>query len=109
MNARGETGEAIGYINQVRDRVNVPRLKEEDMSKDAVLKHLQNVERPCELALEGSRWYDLIRWGIVENALKDHQKPNCGSFVVAKHKLLPIPHSEFLMNPDWKQNDLYSK
>lgn len=108
LNARGATPEAIGFINQVRDRVNVPALPL-DMSKDAVLKHLQNVERPCELALEGSRWYDLIRWGIVENALKDHEKPNCGSFVAAKHKLLPIPHNEFLMNPDWKQNDHYSK
>lgn len=108
LNARGATPEAIGFINQVRDRVNVPALPL-DMSKDAVLKHLQNVERPCELALEGSRWYDLIRWGIVENALKDHKKPNCGSFVAAKHKLLPIPHNEFLMNPDWKQNDHYSK
>ena len=39
-------------------------------SKEQVLKHLQDVERPCELALEGSRWYDLIRWGIVEDALK---------------------------------------
>ena len=23
--------------------------------------------------LEGSRWYDLIRWGIVEDALKSHE------------------------------------
>ena len=108
LNDRGETAEAIGYINQVRDRVNVPALPL-DMSKDAVLKHLQDVERPCELALEGSRWYDLVRWGIVENTLKDHKKPNCENFVATKHTLLPIPHDEFLLNPDWKQNEGYSK
>lgn len=108
LNDHGETAEAIGFINQVRDRVNVPRLPL-DMNKDAVLKHLQDVERPCELALEGSRWYDLIRWGIVGETLKDHKKPNFGSFVGTKHTLLPIPHEEFLMNPDWKQNEGYSK
>ena len=108
LNDRGATQEAIGFINQVRDRVNVPRLPL-DMSKDAVLKHLQDVERPCELALEGSRWYDLVRWVIVESTLKDHKKPNCENFVATKHTLLPIPHDEFLLNPDWKQNEGFSK
>lgn len=108
LNDRGATADAIGYINQVRARVNVPALPT-TMSKQEVLKHLQDVERPCELALEGSRWYDLIRWGIVENTLKDHEKPYASNFVPTKHTLLPIPHDEFLMNTDWEQNPGYSK
>ncbi len=79
------------------------------MTKDQVLKHLQDVERPCELALEGSRWYDLIRWNIVGKALKEHNKPYVENFVEAKHKLFPIPHSEFLLNKDWEQNPNFSK
>lgn len=108
LNDRGATKEAIGYINEVRRRVNCPDLSDA-MSKDEVLKHLQDVERPCELALEGSRWYDLIRWGIVGKALKEHKKPLAENFVESKHVLIPIPHGEFLLNPDWVQNPGFSK
>lgn len=108
LNHRGATAEAIGYINQVRNRVNVPALST-TMSKEQVLKHLQDVERPCELALEGDRWYDLIRWGITGKALKEHNKPYVENFVETKHLLFPIPHNEFLLNPDWEQNPNYGK
>lgn len=108
LNDRGATAEAIGYINEVRRRVNAPELPK-TLSKDEVLKHLQEVERPCELALEGSRWYDLIRWGIVGKALKEHNKPYVENYVETKHQLLPIPHAEFLLNPDWEQNPNFSK
>ena len=108
LNDRGETAQAIDYINQVRKRVNVTPL-EKTMSKADVLKHLQDVERPCELALEGSRWYDLIRWGIVKQALTDHEKPYVENFVETKHTLFLIPHDEFLLNPDWEQNPNFSK
>lgn len=108
LNHRGATRDAIGYINDVRNRVNVEPLPL-TMSKEAVLKHLQDVERPCELALEGSRWYDLVRWGIVEQALKEHNKPHVGNYVDSKHKLFPIPHYEFLLNPDWEQNPNFGK
>ena len=74
LNDKGETTEAINIINKVRARVNVPALPL-TMGKAEVLKHLQDKERPCELALEGSRWYDLVRWGIVEETLKAHNKP----------------------------------
>ena len=80
-----------------------------ELSKAEVLKHLQDKERPCELALEGSRWYDLVRWGIVEETLKAHNKPFVENYVDTKHQLFPIPHSEFLLNPDWEQNPNYSK
>ncbi len=108
LNKEGNTKEAIKYINQVRDRVHVTPLPD-TMSATEVLKHLQDVERPCELALEGSRWYDLIRWGIVEQALKDHEKPFASNFLSTKHVKLAIPHQEFLMNPDWVQNEGYTK
>ena len=108
LNDKGETTEAINIINKVRARVNVPALPL-TMSKAEVLKHLQDKERPCELALEGSRWYDLVRWGIVEETLKAHNKPFVENYVDTKHQLFPIPHSEFLLNPDWEQNPNYSK
>ena len=108
LNDEGSTTDAIDYINIVRDRSNLVPL-ESGMSKDAVLKHLQDVERPCELALEGIRWYDLIRWGNVAEALQNHNKPHCDNFQASKHTLYPIPHNEFLLNPDWEQNPNFPK
>jgi len=108
LNDRGATEDAINLINKVRGRVNVTPLSS-SLTKDQVLKHLQDVERPTELALEGGRWYDLIRWGITEEALKAHQKPYVENFVKSKHQLFPIPHSEFLLNPNWIQNPNFSK
>lgn len=108
LNHRGQTPQAIQYINEVRARANVPALSA-TLSKQDVLKHLQDVERPCELALEGSRWYDLIRWGIVGETLTAHNKPYVENYVESKHQLFPIPHEEFLLNPDWEQNPNFSK
>lgn len=108
LNDRGQSAEAVDYINIVRARANVPAL-DHGMSKDAVLKHLQDVERPCELALEGVRWYDLVRWGIVKETLVAHNKPHIENYIDSKHKLFPIPHNEFLLNHDWEQNPGFSK
>lgn len=108
LNDRGETAQAVQYINEVRRRARVPELPE-TMSKEAILKHLQDVERPCELAFEGCRWYDLVRWGIVEKTLKDHNKRFVENYIDSKHQLLPIPSGEFDMNPGWEQNPNFGK
>ncbi|MBQ6286129.1 MAG: RagB/SusD family nutrient uptake outer membrane protein [Bacteroidales bacterium] len=108
LNDEGKTDEAISYINQVRARAHVVPL-ETGKSKEEVLKHLQDVERPCELSFEGTRWYDLIRWGIVEESLRNHGKPQMENFIQSKHTLFPIPHREFLLNPDWVQNPNFAK
>ena len=46
LNDEGNSKEAIKYINKVRDRVHVTPLSD-TLSKEQVLKHLQDVERPC--------------------------------------------------------------
>lgn len=68
-------------------------------------------ERGFELAFEGQRKYDLIRWGILKDALTlfgMNSKFNSGSskgypayinFVVGKHELFPIPLNEMQSNP----------
>lgn len=108
LNHKGATQDAINLINTVRNRVKVTPIST-SLSKAQVLKHLQDVERPTELALEGGRWYDLIRWGITQEALTEHKKPYVENFVKSKHQLFPIPHDEFLLNPDWIQNPNFSK
>lgn len=88
--------EAIEYIDMVRSRAKVvtlsrymadnsgqfPVLHETRVGATAprtlvdptaanVLTHLQRVERPIELAYEGHRWKDLVRWGIVKQVLDE--------------------------------------
>lgn len=108
LNDRGATSLAIDCINEVRRRARVPELSH-NLSKETVLTHLQNVERPCELAFEGGRWYDLVRWGMVGSTLKANGKKFAENYIESKHQLFPIPHKEFLMNPDWVQNPNFSK
>lgn len=89
---------AIKYIDQVRSRAGViklqsymdlnggqiPRLDISNFAnertayqmvaanKENVLRHLRMVERVLELAFEGHRWYDLVRWGMVKNVFEKH-------------------------------------
>lgn len=92
LEKNGESGvnEAITYIDKVRDRAGVLSLKKymaanggqipvldkskfanktrtfTAVNKASVMNHLRMVERPLELAFEGNRWFDLVRWGIVK-------------------------------------------
>ncbi len=66
-------------------------------------------ERGFELAFEGQRKYDLLRWGILGDALKFFQgnmdktlkgKYVAGDkFVKGQHELFPIPLGELQANP----------
>lgn len=75
----GEPGLALDYVNEVRKRSNVPELL--TLTFDDIVR-----ERQLELAFEGFRYIDLVRWGLAEQEL--------GSlgYVAGKHNLLPIPN-----------------
>ena len=74
-------------------------------------------ERKIEMALEGHRWYDLVRWNIAAQELTDYCKyeTKCGlgkyanSSYSAKWSTLPIPLNEIqkmegllVQNENWK-------
>ncbi|PTN07548.1 RagB/SusD family nutrient uptake outer membrane protein [Mangrovibacterium marinum] len=98
-------------VNQVRSRANLanlPALTLEDV------KH----ERVLELALEGHRYYDLLRWGELAerfNALQNSDSyfkkfvssSDFQGFVSNKHEWLPIPINEINTNPSINQNPGY--
>jgi hypothetical protein len=76
----GNMPKAITYINLVRQRpaTGLPALT--TVSMDDIMR-----ERQLELAFEGVRFQDLVRWG------KAAQELGSLGFVAGKHELLPIP------------------
>ncbi len=56
-------------------------------------------ERNLELAFEGSRYLDLIRWGKAAEEITGFQS--------GKHELYPIPNNEILRAPSLTQNPGY--
>jgi len=81
--ALGATGtRAQALLDAVRARVGLPSVP---VSLNAIKE-----ERRLELAGEGHRFFDLVRWGDAAAKLKDR------GFVAGKNEIFPIPSSELL-------------
>lgn len=101
----GNVAAARQYLNQVRERARgdnpeaLPDITESDPQR---IKDLIIAERRLELALEGHRFWDLVRTGKAEEVLGPR------GFVSGKHELFPIPQTEIDLsegsleqNPNW--------
>lgn len=131
-NELGDTQQAWALLNRVRNRAGATEITEANYSqllKSPKVYDLDYIddsdgkgrfrtalywERGFELAFEGQRKYDLIRWGIVKQALSlfgemtdlsinDPQKQSYNypagiNFRVGKHELFPIPDDELQIN-----------
>lgn len=73
-------------------------------------------ERRLELAMEGNRFYDLLRWGNVDQVKNDYYSTEGkkrtymagAKFQKGKHEYLPIPQSEIDLAPTlYSQNPGY--
>lgn len=77
----GNDPKARGYVNDVRARSGLAPIAS---SGTALFNDIVR-ERQLELAFEGFRFTDLVRWGLASTELAPL------GFVAAKHSLLPIP------------------
>jgi hypothetical protein len=73
-------------------------------------------ERRLELALEGHRFFDLVRWGIAGTYINSYltaEKVRLPAnltgvtFTEGKNEYFPIPQNEIDLNPNFKQNQGY--
>ena len=128
----GNIPEAIGYINQIRERAANPVniVKRADGTPAAnykigdyplalgeadAMKALK-LERRLELCLEGQRFYDLVRWGDAATVINNFYKTEgvtkpwlaAGVFTQNKSEYLPIPQIEIDRSQGvYTQNQFY--
>ena len=135
-NELGDTPTAWGLLNSVRRRAGATEITSSNYTTLLKAPKVYNLdfindkdeagrfrtalywERGFELAFEGQRKYDLIRWGIIKEALvlfsnnintsinnaTQTNYPAGKNFQKGKHELLPIPEDELQIN--YKLNNL---
>lgn len=114
---------ALDYINEIRYRWGLKLLgksgkyssrtyDEISYTKEEVLHHLQFVERPLELSVEGHqiRWQDLLRWGYLEDDDKNIFKRLSSD---PEYEFWTVNYAAKRLNgtpiPEIKQNSMVSK
>ncbi|MBO4362700.1 MAG: RagB/SusD family nutrient uptake outer membrane protein, partial [Paludibacteraceae bacterium] len=99
-------------VNEIRARVQLAELPaSKTSSQDAMLDAILH-ERRLELALEGQRLFDLIRFGKLMEIMNDINSRDEGRLPQARpfvpdHRLMPIPQTALDKNSNLHQNDGY--
>jgi len=105
----GPTADVYDAVNQIRARVGMPDftagLTQDEMREE--IKHERHVEFPWE----GTRYFDLIRWGdaadVIPTVTLFGESLDSRVFTAPKHNLFPIPQKEIDLNPGLTQNPGY--
>ena len=105
----GPNQEVYVAINSIRARAGMPDvdpgLSQGEMRD--VIRHERHVEFPWE----GTRYFDLVRWGIAEDVIPQAtlfgEARDTRVFDPSKHNLWPIPQKEIDLNPNLTQNPGY--
>ena len=85
----GPTTDGYAAINRIRTRAGLPALS--GLSADDFQQAVRR-ERQYELAGEGQRWHDLVRWNVyVDTMKKVYADTPYAAFVKAESYLYPIP------------------
>jgi hypothetical protein len=113
LNELGQSGAALPFLNQVRQRAGLGQAMTTDQG---ALRTMIAHERRVELAFENHRWFDLVRtgqaipvltaYGMQQKAALPFLLPN--SFSVTQTKLIyGIPSRDVMTNPGLGQNPGY--
>jgi hypothetical protein len=105
----GNPNAAFEYIREIRERAYETPAEAEAILGLSQAEFRQAIydERKWELAAEGFRRYDLIRWGILFDVMEniEYRFWDPASSIRPWHVLMPIPLSELQINPNLLASD----
>lgn len=112
--------QALPFLQEVRSRANLTTDDSVDDSKEAMLQAIED-ERRIEFFSEGHRWFDMLRFGNLQDIMDDHfadgsmypaeetgfniDAPTTFSTVSDYELLFPIPNAQVVLNPDVLQQN----
>lgn len=93
---------ANAALKEVRDRAHLPV---RNFSGPQLMEEIRH-QRVMEFTYENMYYFDLIRWGLLGEALNDHgTAAQISNYDPVKHKYFPIPTGEINNNTNMEQND----
>jgi len=103
---------ALSLVNTIRKRAKLSDLDNSYASSQEKMLEAILKERRLELAFEGQRWFDLIRYGKMQEVMNAVYGKDSGRLPQQKpftreSELLPIPRMVMDDNPNIKQNPGY--
>lgn len=109
---KGDFAGAAEIINQTRQRAGLNNLPASASSSYEAITEAYLKERRLELAMEGQRWFDLVRLDKVEEVMnavydKDEGRPAQVYPFTSLSYILPIPQDVIDQNPNLVQNPGY--
>ncbi len=103
LRGRQDLSTAISYLNQIRERANLNPYSGEQ-TYDAVFADLER-QRAIEFFVEGERFYDLRRWGLLEERMRTCNETRYNQLMTGqvdgtnRYYYYPIPSKEIETNP----------
>jgi hypothetical protein len=100
---KGDLQNAVKYINMIRNRANLADYSG-SMTKEGIFADLEH-QRAIEFFVEGERFYDLVRWGLLDDRIKTCNSVRYKQLETGKvdntnkYYYYPIPSAELETNP----------
>ncbi|MDW3652544.1 MAG: RagB/SusD family nutrient uptake outer membrane protein [Bacteroidia bacterium] len=102
----GPTAAVYEAVNKVRARVGMPNFDVGSHTMESMRDEIKH-ERKVEFFMEGTRYYDLLRWRDAETVLLMPNINEARTFDPGKHYLWPIPQFAIDQSPSITQNPGY--
>ena len=102
---KGQVAEAAPLVHRIRERAKLENklIAMLAYGQDQMMAEIRH-QRNLEFAREALHWYDLRRWGLLGQTIKDAKQPGYQNYT-SKFEYYPIPEDELNNNPNMTQND----
>ncbi len=90
--------DALKWVNQIRARAGLSAIS---FTSQAQLRAAIKQERRVELAMEGERFFDLVRWGDAETVLAPQGYQPCNKYYPLPQSAIDFAGGVLVQNPCW--------